>query len=45
MLSAIGSIIDATTEERAQEIVGQIVDPVGTFYRFSMASSQLKGRR
>jgi F420-non-reducing hydrogenase small subunit len=45
MIGAIGSLIDATIEERAQEIIGQIVDPVGTFYRFSMASSQLKGRR
>jgi len=45
MISAIGSIIDATTEEQAREIVGQIVDPAGTFYRFSMASSSLKGRR
>ena len=26
-------------------MVAQIVDPVGTFYRFTMASSHLKGRR
>lgn len=45
MIGAVGSVIDATTEERAQEIVAQIVDPVGTFYRFSLASSILKGRR
>jgi F420-non-reducing hydrogenase small subunit len=45
MIGAIGSIIDATTEERAHEIVGQIADPIGTFYRFSLASSSLKGRR
>ena len=45
MIGAIGSMIDATTEERAQELVGQIVDPVGTFYRFSLASSALKGRQ
>ncbi len=31
MLSAIGSLIDAVTEERAAEIVAQIADPVGTF--------------
>jgi len=45
MLSAIGSIVDATTEERASEIVDGIVDPTGTFYRFSLASSTLKARR
>jgi F420-non-reducing hydrogenase small subunit len=45
MISALGSIIDATTEEHAHEIVGQIADPIGTFYRFSMASSSLTGRR
>jgi F420-non-reducing hydrogenase small subunit len=45
MLSAIGSQIDATTDARAHEIVEQIVDPTGTFYRFSLASSTLKARR
>ena len=45
MLSAIGSVIDATTEDRAHEIVGQIADPTGTFYRFSLASSALKARQ
>lgn len=45
MLSAIGSLIDATTEEQAREIVGQIADPTGTFFRFSLASSALKAHR
>ena len=45
MLSAIGSVMDATTEERARELVDQIVDPTGTFYRFSLASSSLKAHR
>ena len=45
ILSAIGSVIDATTDERAREIVEQIADPTGTFYRFSMASSTLKAHR
>lgn len=45
MLSAIGSVVDATTEDRAREITGQIPDPTGTFYRFSLASSALKARR
>jgi F420-non-reducing hydrogenase small subunit len=45
MLSAIGSVIDATTDDRAREIVEQIADPTGTFYRFSLASSALKAHR
>jgi F420-non-reducing hydrogenase small subunit len=45
MLSAIGSVIDATTEQRACEIVDEIADPAGTFYRFGLASSTLTGRR
>src|SRR5208283_3570860 len=34
MIGALGSILDASTEERAQEMIDQIADPVGTFYRF-----------
>jgi F420-non-reducing hydrogenase small subunit len=45
MLSAIGSIFDSTTEERSRELAAQIVDPAGTFYRFGLASSVLKGVR
>jgi F420-non-reducing hydrogenase small subunit len=42
MIGALGTLVDATTEERAAELVGQIVDPAGSFYRFSLASSLLK---
>jgi F420-non-reducing hydrogenase small subunit len=45
MLSAVGSILDATTEARARELVDQVADPTGTFYRFGLASSRLKGHR
>ena len=45
MLSALGSIFDATTEERAGELADQVADPIGTFYRFGLASSVLKGVR
>jgi F420-non-reducing hydrogenase small subunit len=45
MIGALGSILDATTEARARELVAQVVDPVGTLYRFSLASSHLKGGR
>lgn len=45
LISAIASNFDAENEEQVQEMINQIVDPVGTFYRFSLASSELKGRR
>ena len=44
MLSAIGSLLDATTEERSTALAGTLVDPLGTFYRFSLPSSILKHR-
>lgn len=54
MLTAIASIIDvsgkpgddeAELERRVEKAVGTIVDPAGTFYRFSMAHSVLKRAR
>ncbi len=45
MVAAIGSNLAAKTEDRAQEQVREIADPVGTFYRFSVAGSLLQGRR
>jgi len=41
LLSAVASVVDADTEEEAARIVGEIVDPVGTFYRFSLPASLL----
>jgi len=45
MVSAIASILDARDEETAKKLIDQIVDPVGTFYRFSMSASHLKGSK
>ncbi|MBN2083494.1 oxidoreductase [bacterium] len=45
MISAIASILDAETEERAKQLIDEIVDPVGTFYRFSLGSSHLKAHK
>jgi F420-non-reducing hydrogenase small subunit len=45
MIGALGSILEADTEEKAREMIDRIVDPVGTFYRFTMASSNLKGSK
>jgi len=41
LLSAVASVVDADTEEEAARIVGEIVDPVGTFYRFGVPASLL----
>jgi F420-non-reducing hydrogenase small subunit len=42
LLSAVASVVDADTEEEARRIVSQIVDPIGTFYRFGLAASLLR---
>ncbi|MFC1737053.1 oxidoreductase [Candidatus Hydrogenedentota bacterium] len=44
MLSAIGSIGEAETEEGAVELADTMDDLVGTLYRFSLPSSVLKRR-
>jgi F420-non-reducing hydrogenase small subunit len=41
LLSAVASVVDADTEEEAARIVAEIVDPVGTFYRFGLPASLL----
>lgn len=45
MISAVASLLDATEEEHAQQMLEEVVDLVGTFYRFSLSSSFLKSRR
>lgn len=45
MVSAVASLLDTQDEDEAREMIGQIVDPVGTFYRFSMSSSHLKAKK
>jgi F420-non-reducing hydrogenase small subunit len=41
LLSAAASVVDANTEEQAARIVSEIVDPLGTFYRFGLPASLL----
>ena len=41
LLSAAASVADASTEEEAARIINEIVDPVGTFYRFGLPASLL----
>jgi hypothetical protein len=42
MISALSSVIDAATPEEARKIMEKIADPLGTFYRFSLAASTFK---
>lgn len=44
LAGAIASVIDSNEPEEIESIIGQIVDPVGTFYRFTLPNSIL-GRR
>lgn len=41
LLSAVASVVDAETEEEAARIIADLVDPVGTFYRFGLPASLL----
>jgi F420-non-reducing hydrogenase small subunit len=45
LLSAVASVVDADTEEEAARIVGEIADPIGTFYRFGLPNSLLHRSR
>jgi F420-non-reducing hydrogenase small subunit len=42
MMSAIATMIDSNDPEEIREILGQLVDPAGTFYRFSVPASILR---
>ena len=42
MLSALSSVIDAHDPAEIESILDQVVDPMGTFYRFSLAHSILR---
>lgn len=44
-LSALASILDTNDEKEIEKIVDTIIDPAGTFYRFSLPHSILRRRR
>ncbi len=44
-LSAIASIIEAKTDDEIVAVLDKIVDPAGTFYRYSLPASLLHRRR
>lgn len=41
MVSALASVIDSEDPEEIEEILDGVVDPLGTFYRFSLATATL----
>ncbi len=43
-LSAIASILDYNEENDIQQVMSKVVDPVGTFYRYSLPASLLQRR-
>jgi len=43
-LSAIASLADSTDADEIVAILSKIVDPVGTFYRYSLPASLLHRR-
>lgn len=45
MLSAVGSIVDSNEPAEIEEVLRTVADPVGTFYRFSLSHSVLKGAK
>ncbi len=45
MLAAVASALDADTAEEAEKAYKAILDPVGTFYRYSLPSSLLRRKR
>lgn len=45
LVAAISSIIDSNDPNEIKKISHLIIDPAGTFYRFSLADSLLKGKR
>jgi len=42
MMSALSSVIDAQEPADVEKILGELVDPIGTFYRFGLAHSSLR---
>lgn len=41
LLSAVASVVKADTEKDAAQIIDEVVDPIGTFYRFGLPASLL----
>jgi hypothetical protein len=42
MLSALSSNFDGENEEEIEQIASGVTDPIGTFYRYTLARSLLR---
>jgi len=42
IIAAVGSILETDDDEEAARVINEIVDPAGTFYRFSLGASLLR---
>ncbi len=45
MISALASVIDSEDPEEIERILDDVLDPIGSFYRFSLAKAKLGRRR
>jgi F420-non-reducing hydrogenase small subunit len=45
ILSSLAAIVDSREEAEIERILGQIPDPIGTFYRYSLPASLLRRRK
>ncbi len=45
IVGTIGALIDSNDPDEIQRITEKIIDPAGTFYRFTLAGSMLRGKR
>lgn len=45
MISALSSVIDATSPEEVKRIIDKMADPLGTLYRFTLAASTFRRKQ
>jgi hypothetical protein len=45
MVATLGGILEGDTEDEVQNRLHGLTDPAGTFYRYTLAASQLGSRR
>ncbi len=45
LMTAVASVIDSNDPDEIEDILDGIVDPVGTFYRFSLPHSLLRAAK
>ena len=45
MIGALGGILSGENEAESMKLADEIVDPTGTFYRYSLSASLLGSKR